>query len=381
MTYSPYGEIKELDDEEKQRLMSEESERVQIRQEGHDRFAAIERQLQEQTAEPTDQSSTSEQAPQPKPEQQQTAKDNKPQKQVPGWGPDPKPEDRWNIRKAGPVKSEMEGMIGTGASEAVLAPAVGTVDGFVGLYNSIAPEGIKSPEIPQFQNEDLQVIRQFSSFIGPNLIGMRLLGTAVKGLQGVSAIPAKVHRLGANPVFKMFAVTGAEMGIGGAIDVALHKDGDDNAQRQLRELLKTPESERLFGIFPSSWATDNTSGNVGPDQNRARVRNEGMGLGVLAGLADGLVRVVGASMDTRAATKWVAKDDLAKKWFEKIQNDEFAQTKYSEDPIQDSLLRSESRIEHTIDELGEFYVARANQRTLTKVSHSKQLMSWSLKGQ
>ena len=368
MTYSPYGEIKELDDEEKKRLMAEESERLQIRQDGVNYFKAAEEMLQEQTAEPTDQPSTSEQAPQQKPEQQQpeqqqAAKDNKPQKQVPGWGADPKPEDRWNIRKAGPVKSEMEGMVGTGASEAVLAPAAGTLDGFVDIFNVVSPLP-DVPKLPQFQDENLQVIREVSSFIGPQLTGMAAIDKGAKALQAAKFGPAALQKLGTNPIFQLFATTGADMGVGAVVDTSLHKDGDDNVQRQLRTLLKTPESERLFGIFPSSWATDNTSGNVGPDQNRARVRNEGMGLGLLMGIGEGLLKTVGAIVDTDAATKWISKDDTAKKYFEKIQNDEFAQTKFSEDPIQDAVLRSEARTERSMDELGEFYVARANQKNI-----------------
>ena len=144
MTYSPYGEINELDDEEKKRVLAEQDQLSQM-------DAAVDHAAQEQAiVEGTEAGPTLEQTPgqteanavaSSKPAAKplgdkpaKTAKtaqtSDKPQKQVPGWGADPKPEDRWNIRNRAPVKSEMEGMIGTGASEAVLAPAVGTLATF-----------------------------------------------------------------------------------------------------------------------------------------------------------------------------------------------------------------------------------------------------------
>ena len=131
-------------------------------------------------------------------------------------------------------------------------------------------------------------------------------------------------------------------------------------------MLKTPEVENLFGIFPSSWATNYDDPNIGPDQNRARVRNEGMGLGLLIGLCEGLLRVGKAITDTNAASRFIGKDDYAKQYFEKIQNDEFSKIKYSEDPIEDAMLRSEARTSRSLDELGEFYVAQKNQANIAE---------------
>ena len=351
------------DEEDEQRTKAELDETIRIEEDAKKTWEAeAQAEQQQQEAQATDPA-----AQQSQPTQQPTQETQQPQqqKQVPGWGADPKPEDRWNIRDRAPARSEMEGMVSTTPSETVSAPIVGTIDGMAGIYNTFTP-GPDIPKIPQFQDKNLQVIRDVSEFVGPNFLIAGAIGNLAKGLQGVSAIPNAVHKLGTNPVFKLFAVTGLEMGVGGLVDTGIHKDGDDNAQRQLRDLLKTPEGENLFGIFPSSWATDYKSGNVGPDQNRARVRNEGFGLGLLMGIGDGLLKILGAVTDTGAATKWIAKDDTAKAYFDKIKDDEFASIKYSEDPIEDAMLRSEARASRSLDELGEFYVAKRNEANIAE---------------
>ena len=350
------------DEEDEQRTKAELNETIRIEEDAKKAWEAealAEQQQQEaQAADPAAQQQTQ----QPTQETQQP----QPQKQVPGWGADPKPEDRWNIRDRAPAKSELEGLTDPlTAAEAVSAPIVGTVDGMAGIYNTFTP-GPDIPKIPQFQDKNLQTIRDVSEFVGPNLLGVGMISKGAKALQGVSQIPNVVHKLGTNPIFKLFAVTGAEMGVGGVVDSSIHKDGDENFQRQLRTMLKTPEGENLFGIFPSSWATNYDDPNIGPDQNRARVRNEGMGLGLLMGLGEGLLRVGKAITDTNAASRFIGKDDYAKQYFEKIQNDEFSKIKYSEDPIEDALLRSEARSDRSLDELGEFYIARKNKDNIAE---------------
>ena len=368
MTYSPYGEIKELDEEEQLKVNAKEDQLNEM-------SAAVDYQAQEQAiAEGTEAGPTLEQTPgqteanavaSSKPaakplgdkqaKQKQTS--DKPQKQVPGWGADPKPEDRWNIRDRAPAKSEMEGMVSTSASEAVLAPAVGTLDGFVGLYNTVTP-GPDIPKIPQFQDENLTVIREVSSFIGPQLVGVGLIDKGAKAAQAARLGPAALQKLGTNPIFQLFATTGADMGVGAVVDTALSKPDDSNLQQQIRDALGTPENERLFGLFPSSWSTGTTDN---PDEKAARIRNEGMGLGLFSGIAEGIVKMGAAIADTNAATKFLPKNVAEQEYLEKIaKGDQFTNIKYSDDPIQDAVMRSEARAEYNLDELGEYYVARKN---------------------
>ena len=372
MTYSPYGEINELDEEEQLKVNAKENQLNEMSSAVD--YAAQEQAIidgteagptLEQTPGQTEANAVASSKPAAKPlgdkpakKQQQTQTSDKPQKQVPGWGADPKPEDRWNIRDRAPVKSEMEGMIGTSASEAVLAPAVGTLDGFTSLYNVVTP-GPDIPKIPQFQDENLTVIREVSSFIGPQLVGVGLIDKGAKALQAAKLGPAALQKLGTNPIFQLFATTGADMGVGAVVDTAVSKPEDENLQREIRKALGTPENERLFGIFPSSWATNSLDG---PDEKNAKIRNEGMGLGLFSGIAEGIVKMGAAIVDTNAATKFLPKNVAEQEYLEKIaKGDQFTNTKYSDDPVQDAVMRSEARTEYNLDELGEFYVARANQ--------------------
>ena len=100
MTYSPYGEIDELDDEEQKRLNAEQDNLNAIQDYSDEKAKTDLAVEQEQAAEATATTQQPTNSPKPAP-----AKEAKPQKQVPGWGADPKPEDRWNIRDRAHAKS------------------------------------------------------------------------------------------------------------------------------------------------------------------------------------------------------------------------------------------------------------------------------------
>ena len=203
------------DEEDEQRTKAELDETIRIEEDSKKAWEAealAEQQQQEaQAADPAAQQQTQQQTQQPTQQPTQETQQPQPQRQVPGLGADPKPEDRWNIRDRAPAKSELEGLTDPlTAAEAVSAPIVGTVDGMAGIYNTFTP-GPDIPKIPQFQDKNLQTIRDVSEFVGPNLLGVGLISKGAKALQGVSQIPNVVHKLGTNPIFKLFAVTCAEM--------------------------------------------------------------------------------------------------------------------------------------------------------------------------
>ena len=369
---SSYEDLSDVTEEEEARFLATQAQATEMEDATNAKYEAIEKKENEEqeaaiaagseqgpTLKPTEGTPK----PQPKPEQQQKPEEKKSGGAY-GWGPDPKPEDRWNIRNRAPVRSEMEGLTDPlTIAEAVAAPAAGTLDGFTGLYNFIAP-GPDIPKLPQFQDKNLEVIRNVSEFIGPQLIGVGLIDKAGKAAQAAKFGPALLQKLGTNPVFQLFATTGADMGVGALVDTSLSKPEDQNVQEQVRALFKTPEDERLFGIFPSSWSTGTTNN---PDEKGARIRNEGMGLGFFSGVAEGLVKIAAAVVDTGAATKFLPKNVAEQEYLAKLaEGDEFTNVKFSDDPIQDSILRSEARTERSLDELGEFYVAKANEKNIAE---------------
>ena len=368
MTYSPYGEIDDLTEEDDERFLAEQAQVNEMEAATEAKYKAIEAKENEEqeaaiaagvesgpTLKPTDGKDTAK----PKPEQQQQKPEEKKSGGAYGWGANPAPEDRWNIRNRAPVKSELEGLTDPlTAAEAVAAPAAGTLDGFIGMYNTFAPTP-DIPKLPQFQDKNLEVIRNVSSFIGPQLVGVGAIHKLGKAAQAAKFGPVLLQKLGTNPVFQLFATAGADMGVGALVDTGLAQDDDQNIQEQVRALFKTPEDEKLFGIFPSSWSTGTTNN---PDERASRIRNEGMGLGFFSGVAEGLVKIVAAAADTTAATRFLPRNVAEQEYLARIANgDEFTNVKYSDDPIQDSILRSEARTERSLDELGEYYIAKANE--------------------
>ena len=265
---------------------------------------------------------------------------------------------QWNA-ETGEYEMKSGAAVGL-VAETVVAPMAGTLDGFTDIYNYFMP-GPDIPKLPKFQNENIEVIRNVSSFIGPQLTGMGVIGKGARALHSAGKAPQAVQALGNNPLFQWFATLGLDGAVGAVIDQSNADSTGDNMQRQLRDALRTPEGERLFGIFPADWAT---SDRDSPDEKRAKNRNEGFGLGMFSGVAEGLVRVFAAAKSTQRITTKIRTKDTSGAYVTRTLGDEFTDIKYSDDPIEDSILRSEARTQRNLDELGEFYVAKQNEANL-----------------
>ncbi len=243
---------------------------------------------------------------------------------------------------------------GTAIAETVLAPATGTIDGLVDMYNWIAPDAIDIPEIPKFKNQDVQVVREVSSFIGPNLLGIGLLGNTFKAIHGANKIKL-LQALGNNRAFQWFANRGLEAGVGAAVDQTSRHSEDHNFLGHVAKWTNTEEGAKIFGIFgPDLYTMDSDS----PDLKRSKNRNEG----ILMGWASSLLEAAGSigigGVKTYAATRWIPKDEEAIKYFDRIKADEFAGIKYSDNVVEDTILRSQARQEKALDELGNYFFVK-----------------------
>ena len=373
MTYTPYGEFP--DDEELKGFGTElKQEAMTLAPEMQ--AAEVEQQELEQTQveEQADPATAEEQPEQKKEEPQEEKKPglldpaSKPEPKQPGdegTNPNRPPEGEEGNYKWNPQTGEYElnasaamQMVG----ETVLAPAVGTVDGFTDMYNYFMP-GPDIPMIPKFRDSNLQTIRDISSFVGPSLTGVGILGKIGQGIQSAKYLPNIVRAIASNPMTKWFGGLAADGAVGAVSDQSNRHSLDGNAQRAVRDMLKTPESEHLFGIFAPDWATQPEDSE---DMKRAKNRNEGFGLGILSGLGIGLAKVAGAAVDTRLATKYHGANAADTEYLNKITKDEFSNIKYSDDPIEDAVARSEARTQRNLDELGEFTVAKMNEANMVE---------------
>lgn len=371
MTYTPYGEFP--DDEEQKRLAGEWRVPETIAPEVQ--AAEVEQQQLEQTQlEEQADPATAEQQPEQKKEEQKEEKPglldpaSKPEPKQPGdpgTNPNRPPEGEegrytWNAQTG---EHELKAsaavqMVG----ETLAAPVVGTIDGFTDMYNYFLP-GPNIPEIPKFADSNLQTIRDISSFVGPSLTGVGLLGKVGKAVQSAKYLPNLVRAIASNPMTKWFGGLAADGAVGAVSDQSNRHSLDANFQRTARNIFKTPESEMLFGISHPSWATQEGDSE---DERRAKNRNEGLGLGILSGIGLGLGKIAAAGIDTRLATRYVGANAADTEYLNKVVKDEFQTTKYSDDPIEDAVARSEARTQRNLDELGEFTVAKMNEANMVE---------------
>ena len=122
MTYSSYEDLSDVSKEDDERFLAEQAQLNEMEAATEAKYAAMEqKEFEEQEAAiangteqgPTLKPTEGEAKAQPKQQEQQTqqkpTEQSSGQKQVPGWGADPKPEDRWNIRDRAPARAELQG--------------------------------------------------------------------------------------------------------------------------------------------------------------------------------------------------------------------------------------------------------------------------------
>ena len=207
------------------------------------------------------------------------------------------------------------------------------------------------PKLPKYENKVLQSIRDISGLVIPSL------GLRAKAIQGAE----KIHRagvaapwmqkLGNSKTFSWFSKFGIDVGTGGFVDyIAKQNQEDDNALGMLKK--HWPKTHQWI---PDAIATADTDS---PDIKRAKNVNEGAVFNVLGGIIEGAVYLTKAGKSLNKTTKFIAQIPKAQKRIEELTTDEFSKIKFSDNPIEDAVLRNTARKEQALDELGEFNLQR-----------------------
>lgn len=329
--------------------------------------ASQERYLQRQVQPTGEQPAVEQPQEQPQEQAQQPEEEFDPSKDFSYYEAQGMSRGEWNKKQmSGGVDAELSSFATDPQEsfEAALSVPTGFVDGFTDMYNFFLP-GPDIPKIPKFKSQSAQGIRDLTSIIGPLFTGIGALGGGARALHAAGKfnilgrtvkIPKVVQALGDNPIFKFFAKHGLEGGVGVAVDVSNRTSEDANIQRMARDFLGTKDSEKLFGIFPGSWATQKND----PDGNRRKNAMEGFGLGIVVGIGEGLTKLARGISGTNEATKFVPKNNAAKDYFESLKKDEFSKIKYDDDPMVDSLLRAEARNQAALDDLADYVMVKRN---------------------
>lgn len=225
------------------------------------------------------------------------------------------------------------------------AAALGLVDTGTDFINLIP--GVNIPKLGKFESESLQATRNFAGLILPMLLLKRTTVAGGTALHKSKLAPAAIQKLGNDPIFKYFALFGAEVGTGALVDsVAEQNLYNDNFTGTLKATWPN-----TYRFIPNSIATGSSDS---AEQKKNKNVREGAFLNIIAGFIESLVRLGkhGKSLDD-ATRNFIPENELAKSM---QVEDEFSKKIFSENPLEDELLRYTARNEKALDELGEFYL-------------------------
>jgi len=228
------------------------------------------------------------------------------------------------------------------------APVIGVLDTLLGTYNFVTPG--QDFELPKYQDEGTQFIRNLSSIVIP---GMGLSSALSKG--GAAFAAARGGRLGAflrDPFIVWAGSNSANIGGGAIADLLAPSQGDVEGQTALGAAKEA---------FPTwmGWVPDNLTVQEGDNTDTVRLKNilEGGMFGALGGLIEGLGQLARGLKGMSSATAYVPKNELAAQYFAENQ------PKVNLD-VDDIINNSSVKIENARGELGDYntYVTENNIR-------------------
>ena len=255
------------------------------------------------------------------------------------------------VRRPGAVGLVQDLAEGTGRSlYENVAPVVGISDTLIDAINFASADGGRYdiPKLPKYESEVTQALRNISGLIIPSLgLRSKLLQAGAKAHASGQAAPW-LQRLGNSKSFQWFAKFGADVGTGAAVDyVAEQNQKDDNLLGVLKSYFP-----RTYQWIPDSIATnaDDSSG-----EKRAKNVGEGAVFNVLASVIEGAAYLIKGGRSIKRTSKFISKNN---KNIDPLVKDEFSDIVFSDNPIEDKVLRNYARKEKELNLLNEYYISK-----------------------
>jgi len=236
-----------------------------------------------------------------------------------------------------------------------LAPAVGVLDTIIDTLNFASPKGIPNiPKIPPYEAQSVQAVRNISGLIIPSL-GLRSMAiSAASKLHASKAVATKIpwlYSLGNSKSFQYFAKFGIDVGTGGSVDyVAEQNQKDDNLLGTLKAYWP-----KTFQWIPESVATDadDTAG-----EKRSKNVLEGAVFNVLSSIIEGAAYLTKAGRSVKRTAQFIPSSEGGNSKINQLTKDEFSDIQFSDNPIEDKVLRSYARKEKELNLLNEYYLSK-----------------------
>ena len=230
------------------------------------------------------------------------------------------------------------------------APIVGVSDTIIDFVNwASAGDKYNIPKLPEYEDKVSQSIRNISGLVIPSL-GLRgmILRTGASAHASKQAAPW-LQKLGNRKSFQYIARFGADIFSGGLVDyVAEQNQKDDNLGGVLKKYW--PET---FQWIPDRYATTDADS---PDLKRQKNVNEGAIFGMLSSIVEGVAYLTRAGRSLKRTSQIVGQSEAHTKRLNEMVKDEFTDVKFSDNPIEDSILRNYARKEKALNELGGYYI-------------------------
>ena len=239
--------------------------------------------------------------------------------------------------------------------EGALAPFTGVADAAIGTYNMLAP-GPDIPQIPQFENEGAQFMRDVSSILIPGMGWAR--GIRAAGAIGAGAAPGRVSRFLTNPVIQKGGNWMANLGGGALGDLFAPVQGDPNGQTLLGAAKET--FPRWFGFIPDNLVIQD---GESPDSIRAKNVAEGALFQGTGGFLAGLGKLQRGLKGIDTATTYLPKNETGVQYFAKNQP---VNPATADEVVSASALRAEDELL----ELGELNTRQAVENAINVESSS-----------
>ena len=229
------------------------------------------------------------------------------------------------------------------------APAVGILDTITDAVNlASAGNHYKIPKFPEYENKTVEAIRDISGLVIPSLgLRSKALQVGAKAHASGQAAPW-LQKLGNSKSFEYFAKFGVDLGTGGLVDyVSEQNQKDDNLLGTLKKYWP-----RTYQWIPNSIATNDDDT---PGEKRAKNVNEGAIFNVVAGIVEGVAYLTKAGRSVKRTSKFVPSKENGVSNINELAKDEFTDIKFSDNPIEDQVLRSYARKEKELNLLSRYY--------------------------
>ena len=230
------------------------------------------------------------------------------------------------------------------------APFVGISDTIIDTINFLSADGGRwdIPKLPAYEEKSAQALRNISGLVIPSLFLRAKLLTAGAKIHASGQAAPWLQKLGNNKTFEYFAKFGADVGTGIATDyVAKQNQQDDNVFGVLKNYFP-----KTYQWIPDSWATN---ADDSPGEKRSKNVAEGAIFNVFASVIEGAAYLLKGSRSIKRSSQFISKTN---KNIDTIVKDEFTDIKFSNNPMEDNVLRNYARKEKELNLLNEYYISK-----------------------